>query len=239
MFPCGTRGWLKIIANPRDALNLLNECSLPFLLLSHICIDLSTELCNLLRLMLDSKLWTPRHHQIALPLASSVHISMPFHSPSQKYIFLWRFRGSLRRWRNLNIKQHCRLRCTFEQSLCSAPCFALFLSLTVIWPTLGKLCFPGEMIGVSLEWVQVFKCPFHWGRGLFCFWWGYKTGAGESLAEGGCHPTVWCCSSIMCYGCHLQIFTVMYHGSWARSVLSTVRHTQVCKIHQPCLHLGC
>lgn len=56
--------------------------------------------------------------------ASSVHVSLPFHSPSQKYISLCRFGGSLRRWKNLNTKQYCQteLHCWAVTVLSSLVC---------------------------------------------------------------------------------------------------------------------
>lgn len=167
MFPCSRRGGLKIIANQSDAFHLLNERQLAFFCFSHICIDLSTVQSfrgnagfKSVNIQAPPNCFAPgfsRSRLHALPLTLS-----------EARFSLKLFRELFRSWRNLNTKQQCQTEMYWAVSVFSSLALP-FLSLTVIWPTLGEVCFPREVTQVSLGWGPSVCCAG--GRGLFCLWW--------------------------------------------------------------------
>lgn len=167
MFPCSRRGGLKIIANQSDAFHLLNERQLAFFCFSHICIDLSTVQSFRGNAGFKSVNTQAPPNCFAPGFSRSCLHALP--------LTLSEARFSLKLFRELEELEKLKHKTTVpDGDVLSSRCVqllgsALFLSLTVIWPTLGEVCFPREVTQVSLGWGPSVCCAG--GRELFCLWW--------------------------------------------------------------------
>lgn len=153
--------------------------------------------------MLDSNRWTPRHHQIALPSASPGHISMPFHSPSQKHVSLWNFSGNSRSWRNLNTKQRCQTEMNWAVSVFSSLALPCFWVYQLSGQPLEKYVFPGKWPKYLLGGVQVSVALGVEGCSAF----GGSQGA-RVPSRGKMSPS---CLTLVTY-CVLQLFFIDIHS---------------------------